>query len=203
MLGIEESMNKNEVRGFVIKKRNMLDENILNANADKIFSNFLSDDRISNLIQNIKYVFLYANYNNEASTKDFFSYFHSNNVVVGYPKITDNANRKMSFYKVDSLKELKKGYMGILEPVNSQCLDEFANEALMLVPIVAFDENCNRLGYGGGFYDRYMSSLKSTLKIGIAHEIQRVDDLPIEELDLKLDFIVTDKKVYGGQYEWN
>ena len=66
----------------------------------------------------------------------------------------------------------------------------------MLVPVVAYDKDLNRIGYGGGFYDRYIKKIKRYKKIviiGLAYSFQKVEQIPINEYDVKLDFIITEK----------
>ena len=68
---------------------------------------------------------------------------------------------------------------------------------ILLVPLVAYDKNLNRIGYGGGFYDRYIKKIKKNKKIitiGLAYSFQKVKKIPVNEYDIKLDFIVTEKK---------
>ena len=68
----------------------------------------------------------------------------------------------------------------------------------MLVPLVAYDNHLNRLGYGGGFYDRYIEKIekiKKVIKIGLAFSYQKVKIIPINQYDKKLDFIITEKKI--------
>ena len=67
---------------------------------------------------------------------------------------------------------------------------------ILLVPLVAYDKNCNRVGYGGGFYDRYIKKIKKikkVLTIGFAFSYQKVKKIPIEKNDVKLDLIITEK----------
>jgi 5-formyltetrahydrofolate cyclo-ligase len=66
------------------------------------------------------------------------------------------------------------------------------------VPLVAYDKNFNRIGYGGGFYDRYINKVKKIKKIitiGLAYSFQKVKKVPINKYDIKLDYIVTNKKI--------
>ena len=68
----------------------------------------------------------------------------------------------------------------------------------MLVPLVAFDNRLNRLGYGGGFYDRYIEKIekiKKVIKIGLAFSFQKISSVPINQFDKKLDFIITEKEI--------
>ncbi len=66
---------------------------------------------------------------------------------------------------------------------------------MLLVPMLAFDDRGYRLGYGGGFYDRSLAALKSPIAVGCAYEAQRVDDLPIDDHDRRLDWIVTETRI--------
>ena len=82
---------------------------------------------------------------------------------------------------------------GIPEPVSNKIV----YPDILLVPLVAFDKKLNRIGYGGGFYDRYLKRLKRIKKIitiGLAYSFQEVKKIPINDYDIKLDFIITEKK---------
>ena len=65
------------------------------------------------------------------------------------------------------------------------------------MPLVAFDKHLNRIGYGGGFYDRYLKKvkkIKNIVTIGLAYSFQKVQKIPVNKYDIKLDFIVTNEK---------
>jgi 5-formyltetrahydrofolate cyclo-ligase len=83
-----------------------------------------------------------------------------------------------------------------LEPAETQA----TVPDVMLVPLLAFDENKYRLGYGNGFYDRYLNKYKKQFKniltVGVAFSFQRHHKLPINQNDFKLNFIITDKGVF-------
>jgi 5-formyltetrahydrofolate cyclo-ligase len=66
---------------------------------------------------------------------------------------------------------------------------------VILVPLLAFDENANRLGFGGGWYDRFLANQADSKKIGLAYEIQRAPHLPVESHDVCLDIVVTERKI--------
>lgn len=90
---------------------------------------------------------------------------------------------------------MKKGPFGAMIPEQ----DDFLVPEILIVPLVAFDLNGGRLGYGGGFYDRTLAGLRAaqpTLAIGFAYEAQRADVLPLEPTDQPLDMIVTEHQVY-------
>ena len=83
---------------------------------------------------------------------------------------------------------------GIPEPSS----DRVVIPSILLVPLVAFDKHLNRIGYGGGFYDRYIKKIKKNKKIvtiGLAYSFQKIKEVPTNQYDIKLDFIVTEKKI--------
>ena len=101
----------------------------------------------------------------------------------------------MYFYRINDLEDLKKGYMGILEPREGLPVSE-CNEGVIIVPGVAFDKNKARCGYGKGFYDKYLSKHPKLVKIGICFEFQLYDELVTDSHDILMDYIVTEKMIY-------
>jgi 5-formyltetrahydrofolate cyclo-ligase len=84
--------------------------------------------------------------------------------------------------------------LGTLQPIETA---EDVNPKIIIVPLVAFDERCYRVGYGGGFYDKFLANFKG-IKIGIAFEIQKTQRIPEKEYDIKLDYIITEKNIYSS-----
>ena len=98
----------------------------------------------------------------------------------------------MDFYKWTFSKPLIINKYGIPEPEKKNLV----YPDVLFVPLVAFDKNLNRLGYGGGFYDRLIERLdkkKKTIKIGLAFSFQKINEIPTNKNDQKLNYIVTDK----------
>jgi 5-formyltetrahydrofolate cyclo-ligase len=103
-------------------------------------------------------------------------------------------NNEMNFYSWSIKNLLKLNKYGIPEP--EQIKKVFPD--IILVPLVAFDSRLYRIGYGGGYYDRYIEKLsnkKNLLKIGIAHSCQKINRVPTNRYDKKLDIIITEKYV--------
>ena len=103
-------------------------------------------------------------------------------------------NNQMNFYKWSFSDLLKVNKYGIPEPENK----DIVYPDVILVPLVAFDKNLNRLGYGGGYYDRLIAKLskkKKILKIGLAFSIQKIDKVPTNIYDKKMDYVVTNKYI--------
>ena len=99
----------------------------------------------------------------------------------------------MDFFYWSTKDPLVINKYGIPEPISNKV----KYPDILLVPLVAYDKNLNRIGYGGGFYDRYIKKIKKNKKIitiGLAYSFQKVKKMPINEYDIKLDFIVTEKK---------
>ena len=105
-------------------------------------------------------------------------------------------NNRMSFFSWKKNNVLLVNKYGILEPIKNK----FKIPNLILVPILAFDRNKYRLGYGKGFYDRYLNKyLKKSsniLTVGVAFSFQKYHKLPIDKNDVKLDYILTEKGIY-------
>ena len=99
----------------------------------------------------------------------------------------------MEFFHWSTKDPLLINQYGIPEPMSNRV----KYPDILLVPLVAFDKMFNRIGYGGGFYDRYIKKIKKNKKvvtIGIAYSFQKVKEIKTNKLDIKLDFVVTEKK---------
>jgi len=140
----------------------------------------------------IKSVGGYFPVNSEIDDLEILKEFSKKNYKISLPVIKKNF--RMDFYQWVFDEPLKINKYGIPEPQ----LKTLVNPDLILVPIVAFDKNLNRLGYGGGFYDRLINNIninKKVLKIGLAFSKQKINTVPVNKYDKKLDFIVTEKYI--------
>ena len=88
---------------------------------------------------------------------------------------------------------LIEGKYSIFEPSEKS---QILTPDIIIVPLLAFDENKNRLGYGGGYYDRTLALYPNAKKIGLAYEAQKFEYIPSEKYDIKLDTIITEEKIY-------
>ena len=131
---------------------------------------------------------LYYPSNFEVNVLSFFQFIKKIKIKTLLPVI--KPNNQMSFVEWQYLDPLKVNEFGMLEP----CL---ANKLIvpnfMLVPLLAFDSNKNRLGYGKGFYDKFLKNKKKITTIGVAFSFQKYNKLPVSNLDIKLDYILTEK----------
>ena len=98
----------------------------------------------------------------------------------------------MNFFNWSFKEPLMINKYGIPEPTSN----EIIYPSIFLVPLVAYDEKLYRIGYGGGYYDRYLKKIKKRKKIvtiGLAYSFQKVKKIPIKKHDMKLDFVITEK----------
>ncbi len=117
---------------------------------------------------------------------------------------TEAEEKTMCFYKVEDLKKLKKGNFGVPEPRGSEAVEQVMESGayskekiLMVMPGVAFDEKGYRLGYGGGFYDRYLQCYGTMLtSVVIAFTEQETWIIPAEPCDVKPEHMITQKTIF-------
>ena len=176
-------MKKSEIRNKIIKLRK------------KNFSKDLQFDfkSIIKILrkkkQKKKIIGGYYPYNYEANVMPILEKFEKSNYIVSLPKIGKNSS--MNFFVWSTNDPLNINEYGIPEPITNKMI----HPDILLVPLVAYDKNFNRIGYGGGFYDRYIEKIKKIKKIltiGLAFSYQKVKKIPIEKNDIKIDFIITE-----------
>ena len=143
-----------------------------------------------------KHISVFQPYNNEIDTNNFINLLFSKNISVSLPCIIEESN-EMIFREWKEGEELVKGKYGILEPSNK---NKVIIPSVLFIPLLAFDDNGNRLGYGGGYYDRYIEALENNenlpLKIGVGYSFQKIDKVPNNSMDKKLNWILTEKYLY-------
>jgi len=111
-------------------------------------------------------------------------------------------HKNLDLYYIENYEhQLKKGSYGIMEPVPELCEPAEVSEMdLVIVPGVCFDKNFNRLGYGGGFYDKLLPLLNNNVKkIALCFEMQMLPEIPISNYDIKVDEIITESNIYGAK----
>ncbi|MES2962039.1 MAG: 5-formyltetrahydrofolate cyclo-ligase [Pseudomonadota bacterium] len=167
-------------------------------------SHAINQNFIQNLLPKIyqknsgKIFSLYSPSFNEVATIDIAEHFTKNNIPFSYPKIIKQ-NRYLDFIKTEKDQKFIANhlYPRLLEPFNG----EKTFPDILILPLLAFDQDLSRLGMGGGFFDRTIEFLKnqknSIITIGLAYDFQRSHEpLTTENTDQKLDFIVTEKTIF-------
>jgi 5-formyltetrahydrofolate cyclo-ligase len=186
-------MDKQDLRIKYIKVRKAIKNRA--SLSDIISENVLKSD----IYAGAKNIGIYVSFGDEVSTTKLISQSLLDKKNVFVPAVE---KREINFYTINNLEDLcSTGAFGIPEPVISkEKLVNPENIDLLIVPGICFDLAGNRLGYGKGFYDKFMTGLNA-IKIGVCFEEQLLKNkkIPAEATDVSLDFIVTEKGVYGVQ----
>ncbi len=183
--------NKKQIRKEYLDKRNKLSQEKREKASEKITERLLKMPEV----KNASTVFAYASYKSEVSTKKLIQTLLLEGRKVALPRVNGT---EMEFYEISSWEDLFPGYQGILEPSkgDAEAVRPHSRD-VMLLPGVSFDYSGNRIGYGGGYYDRYLKSLpgKKPVLIGLAFYKQVYPTfLPAEPQDETVTYVVTEKK---------
>ena len=179
-------MLKAKLRKKFLKIRNLENKKNIKIKFNKVFNLINKQDIL------IKAIGGYFPVNHEVDDLDILKEFHKKNYQISLPVIKKKF--QMDFYKWTFNEPLIINKYGIPEPEKIKLI----YPDIILVPLVAFDNKLNRLGYGGGYYDRMINKLskkEKILKIGLALSAQKINNMPINRYDKKLDYIVTDKYI--------
>ncbi|MDA8105187.1 MAG: 5-formyltetrahydrofolate cyclo-ligase [Nitrospiraceae bacterium] len=185
--------DKSEVRAELMKKRDAIPTEVRRAKDRLIRERLLALDeiKVSNLI------FFFASFRSEIDTLEPMTLLLAEGKRIVLPKV-DRKNHLLLLYEIKSIEELVPGYMGIPEPaVLSEERTITVNDIeAVVIPGAGFDEAGNRIGYGGGYYDRLLASIGKDLPvIAPAYEEQITESIPSEPHDIKVTMIVTDRRV--------
>jgi len=184
---------KQDIRKEVLKKRNSLTEENLTKYSKLITDKVLTLKQYQNAVT----VLIYASYQKEVATYEIMTDALQSGKRVYCPKVLEPGH--MEFYQITSLEEILPGYKNIPEPVSlvQPYTEEDLADTLMIMPLVVFDNSKNRLGYGGGFYDRYLQRFSMIKTVALGFECQKYDrQLPWEETDRKPEVIITERNIY-------
>tara|TARA_B110001452_G_scaffold231761_1_gene208745 strand:- start:291 stop:827 length:537 start_codon:yes stop_codon:yes gene_type:complete len=177
-------VNKSQIRKKLLKIRKKNNFKNFSIKFNSIM-NVLRKNKI-----NVKIIGGYYPYNYELDITKILEKFEKKKYSISLPKIKKNS--QMDFFEWSVKNPLIINKYGIPEPISNKVI----YPDILLVPLVAFDKQLNRIGYGGGFYDRYINKIKKSKKIitiGLAYSFQKVKEIKINDYDIKLDFVITEK----------
>ena len=177
-------MIKSKLRDKLLKERKNSSKKLVNINPANIYSYLKKKNYNLNIIGG------YYPINYEIDDLEILNYFFKKGSTISLPKIKKKS--QMEFYKWNKNDPLLINKYGIPEPKTVKRV----YPDILFVPLVAFDIELNRLGYGGGFYDRYIqkiSNIKKILKVGLAYSFQKLKTIPTDKHDKKLDIIITEQ----------
>lgn len=151
------------------------------------------DDKIFNKIIELKeykeskLILIYVSLNNEVDTLKLIEHSLKIGKKVAVPKCEGD---NIVFYNINKLSDLEEGSFRILEPRTNEVINNFS-DSICIIPGIAFDKENNRIGYGRGFYDRFLEEYNGT-KIGLAYRECICDKIDNETTDIKMDIVITD-----------
>jgi 5-formyltetrahydrofolate cyclo-ligase len=182
-------MPKKAVRSELLtRRRNMTHADWQNASAT-VQQRLISLD----LFKNATSIALYAPIQYEVDTAQIFYAAQSAGKVVLYPVVCDTGLR---FVKASDLTQLNTGSFGIPEPCSHADDQTLEGVDLIIVPGVAFDLQGHRIGFGKGYYDRCLSVLsRMGVVVGLCHDFQLLDRIPVEEHDIRMQYIITENRL--------
>lgn len=201
---MNEYRNKNEIRKIIRGKRRSLSAEQIAEISCTVFSRVLEMEEY----QACKSVFLYMSMPMELQTRPVIERIWADGKRAAVPKVQ---GKDLRFYYLTDFGQLRPGTMNILEPdegcPESGRPDESSavicadndEHALMIMPGLAFDRQRNRIGYGGGFYDRYLAEHREHRTIAAAADFQVFDEVPHEDYDHRPDILVTETLLIRGQ----
>lgn len=150
------------------------------------------------IVRDAEFFFIYCAYGSEVSTLELIDHLLAQGKTICVPLCEPTTTSMRAVRIIDPHKELVRGYKGIPEP-DPQLVEERSTPATRLqvaiIPGSVFDRRGFRLGYGGGYYDRFLAlEAPQALRIGLAFDVQLVDHLPEEPHDVPMDMLVTERR---------
>lgn len=181
------NLTKKDLRNIVYTRRNELNKGIKSDWDIEILKKLLQNE----FYKKADVIFTYISFGGEVDTIKFIEKALSDGKTICVPRVISK-KEGMEAYEISSLNDLEKGFYGILEPKGESKFISPLHIDLIVMPGVAFDKANGRIGYGGGFYDRFLKRVTAeTIKIALAYTFQIFDSIPTEEFDEKADFIIT------------
>ena len=177
-------MNKAELRKEIrAKKRAMTEEEIV-SKSRRLCQEFFACDEY----KKANTIYGYLPYNQEVRTWELLQKAMEDGKRVAVPKVY---GEEMRFIYITDFSQVSDGYCGIPEPLADEPVAN-DKDALVLMPGLAFDRDGHRIGYGGGFYDRFLSAEPGHPTVALCYDFQLVEELPTEEFDIPVDLVIWD-----------
>jgi len=191
-----KSVNKKELRNEILKKRDVLTKEEHREKSDVIARRVMTHSAFADA----NVVLLFASFRNEVDTTKIFKSAITSGKAVYYPKVL---GKEMEFYHVESEDDFEEGRWGIREPKveeERKFAPKQGDQICVVMPGAVFDKTGNRIGYGGGYYDKFLKESETLnlfkMGIGFSCQIVDVDDFPKEEHDVTLDMLVTEEGLW-------
>ena len=175
-------MDKKELRRQIREKKRAMTEESINAASARLGELFCSCSQY----KEAKTIYGYLPYNQEVRTVPMLEQAMKDGKRVAVPKCYGD---EMRFIYMDDLSKVEKGYANIPEPIADGPVADDPT-ALVLMPGLAFTEDGKRMGYGGGFYDKFLASEPNHPTVALCYDFQMVDYIPTEDYDIPVDRVL-------------
>jgi 5-formyltetrahydrofolate cyclo-ligase len=175
-------MDKKELRRQISKRKREMTESEIESASRVLAEKFVN----SQVYRDAKTIYGYMPYNQEVRTIPMMEQALRDGKRVAVPKVYGDT---MKFIYMDDLSQVEEGYYNIPEPIADGPVAEDPT-ALVLMPGLAFDEKGNRMGYGGGFYDKFLAQEPDHPTVALCYAFQMVDHIPTEEYDIPVDCVL-------------
>ena len=175
-------MDKKELRRTIRERKRAMTEEEIVSRSEKLGVLFAQ----SEAYKNAKTIYGYLPYNQEVRTVPMLEQALKDGKKVAVPKVYGD---EMKFLYLDDLSKVSKGYAGIPEPIADEPVAD-DETALVLMPGLAFDPAGHRIGYGGGFYDKFLAAEPNHPTLALCYEFQMLPELHTEEHDIPVDTVL-------------
>ena len=207
----EQADSKKEIRSRYLKLRDQIPEGERREKSKRITETLMAHP----WYHDAQELLCFVSFRSEVDTVTLIQESLRSGRKVYCPRVGTDG-KSMEFYRIDSIDQLQPGYQGILEPpaheagrfepgdsgndYAAEVCGEQKSYTMMLLPGAAFDPHCHRIGYGGGFYDRYLERFSTPVHtIAVAFDEQIAPEIPIELHDICPELVVTDRRVIGSE----
>ena len=175
-------MNKQELRARIRAQKRAMSEEMIVEKSEALGRLFAQ----SEAYKNAKSIYGYLPYNQEVRTTPMLEQALRDGKRVAVPKVY---GEEMKFLYLDDLTQVSKGYAGIPEPIEDGPVAD-DETALVLMPGLAFDPQGHRVGYGGGFYDKFLAKEPGHPTVALCYEFQVFDALEVDDYDIPVDLVI-------------
>ena len=182
---------KRELRGAILKQRDALSADEIAARSAAAGKRLLSLSEVSAA----RLILFFVSFGSEIDTVPMISRSLAAGKRIAVPRVERRARKLMPYEVRDLQSDLEPGAYGILEPKPDRPPARLDEIDVVIVPAVAWDEEGFRVGYGAGYYDRFLPEVPQAVRIGLGFELQVRSDVPRGPKDLPVDILVTEAAV--------
>lgn len=190
-----KEMSKKALRRRILEIRDHIPVEERIQKSGKILNRLLAAEAF----QRAETIFTFVSWKSEVDTYGIIKYAWEMGKRTAVPKVE---GKEIQFYEMTELSQLKPGAWNIPEPDVTKCRPAVPGGSdFMVLPGAVFDEKCGRIGYGGGFYDRYQETYPGVPNAAVAFEEQIVPVVPSEVHDIRPEMVITDRRIIWGKVQ--